>query len=617
MDFILKPLITVIMPVYNCEKYILEAVESILQQTYTNFELILIDDCSTDATLQICKSFQDDRIVIIEKERNSGYTNSLNYGLSIAKGKYIARMDGDDISLPMRFEKQVDFLEANEDIVLCGTQYNIIGTEKVCNHPLTHDEIKVKLLSGSYIAHPTVMFKKDFFDKHNLSYNSKMEPAEDYDLWSRVVFLGRVENLKDVLLQYRVHEQQTSIVKNERQEFLANKIRLNLLQKIIPEKVLLSNRLIFLNTFKNGIIDVKLLKDNFDFFNLLLKKNKEKKVFDTNLFANYIKDEKFRLWQDFKDKNKLGIITLKNILILMPVFFLKKSLNRIGIYFQTTFIKVKKRSVAFLKFFKIDREIKYFLFFLKDKMQFYYFICSNSILFKQNLNYKRIPIIIISFNQLFYLKKMIDYLLKNGYINIVIIDNNSSYPPLLDYFDAIENKLTIHRLNENYGHLVFWKVKELFDKYSQGFYVVTDSDIVPNEKCPDDFLKEFIKIIIRNKEVTKVGFSLKIDDIPDTNPNKQKVIDWESQFWKNKKKEGNYKAAIDTTFALYRPKYKYNKNNFYDAIRTKEPYCAIHGGWYLDITNLTEEQVYYFKSCNDSSSWRIDSNGKLNTKDYG
>ncbi len=612
-----SPLITVLMPVYNCENYIFEAVESILKQTYHNFELIIIDDCSTDNTIAKIKEFTDDRIHLIQKEKNSGHTNSLNFGLQIAKGKYIARMDGDDISLPMRFEKQVSFLEANEDVVLCGTQYKVIGTEKVCNHPLSHDEIKVKLLLGSYIAHPTVMFKKEFFDNHNLSYNSEMEPAEDYDLWSRVVFLGRVANLKEVLLHYRVHEQQMSKVKNEKQEFLANKIRLNLLKKIIYDLSFYSNIFILSNQVNNKKLDVKLFKENVNFLNLLRKKNNENGVFDSKLFINYIENEKSRLWGIFKDNNIINIITIKDILIFMPLFFLKKGISKIGFFFKNFIFELKDKGVFLLKFFKIEKKIKSFLNFCKDKFKFYYFICSDIILFKQNIDFKQIPIIIISFNQLFYLKKLIDYLLNNGYKNIIVIDNNSSYPPLLNYFQIMESKLTIHRLNENHGHLVFWKVKELYDKYSSGFHVVTDSDIVPDEKCPDDFLKQFIKIIIRNKEITKVGFSLKIDDIPDTNPNKQKVIDWESQFWKNIKKDGNYKAAIDTTFALYKPKYKYDKSNFYDAIRTKEPYCAIHGGWYLDVTNLTDEQAYYFNSCNESSSWRIDSSGKLNTKDYG
>ena len=233
------------------------------------------------------------------------------------------------------------------------------------------------------------------------------------------------------------------------------------------------------------------------------------------------------------------------------------------------------------------------------------------------MDYKSIPIIIISFNQLFYLKQLIDFLKEHKYKNIVIIDNNSSYKPLLDYFDTIASTVTLHRLKENCGHLVFWNNKELFKKYSKGYYVVTDPDIVPVNECPEDFVLHFKRILDRNYQVTKVGFSLKIDDIPDSNPNKQKVIDWESQFWNNQNKEGDYYASIDTTFALYRPKSDYkNLSYFLRAIRTNQPYTAIHGGWYFDIKNLTDEQNNYLKIANESSSWNIDINGKLYTKDY-
>lgn len=232
----------------------------------------------------------------------------------------------------------------------------------------------------------------------------------------------------------------------------------------------------------------------------------------------------------------------------------------------------------------------------------------------QTLNYKSIPIIIISFNQLYYLKQLVDFLKKHNYSNIVIIDNNSTYKPLLDYFDTIESIVTLHRLNDNLGHLVFWKNKELFNKYSKGYYAVTDADIVPDAGCPEDFLEHFKKILNKNLQVTKVGFSLKIDDIPDTNLNKQKVIDWESQFWNTQNRNGDFISKIDTTFALYRPGFYYNEQNFYDACRTKTPYEARHGGWYLDNNNLTVEQLYYFANCNESSSWRINKKGEIQNK---
>jgi len=248
---------------------------------------------------------------------------------------------------------------------------------------------------------------------------------------------------------------------------------------------------------------------------------------------------------------------------------------------------------------------------VKVTYAFYVTILFKPILIKQSINYKSIPIIIISFNQLYYLKQLVTFLQKHKYTKIVIIDNNSTYKPLLDYFESIGSSVTLHKLKDNHGHLVFWKSKELYDEYSKGYYIVTDADIVPDPDCPSDFVRYFKKILDRNQKITKVGFSLKIDDIPETNPNKQKVINWESQFWKNKNRKGCYLAAIDTTFALYKPNYEYNEQSFLRAIRTEKPYQARHGGWYLDTKNLTEEQMFYFATCNESSAWRVDKLGNL------
>lgn len=225
---------------------------------------------------------------------------------------------------------------------------------------------------------------------------------------------------------------------------------------------------------------------------------------------------------------------------------------------------------------------------------------------------KTFPIIIISFNQLFYLKKLISFLKNSGYVNIIIIDNNSSYTPLLSYFENIKDEVIIHRLNHNYGHKVFWNQDYFFRIYGKGYYVVTDADIVPNSDCPTNFLSKFKEVLDRNKEVTKVGFSLRLDTIPVENPHKDRIVKWEQKFWKRKNLEGNYIADIDTTFAIYRPSEKKAiDNSFYKGIRMRAPFLALHGGWYINPQNLTEEQSYYMQHANGSSSWRLDEKGNI------
>lgn len=229
-SLIATPTITVLMPVYNCEEYIFESVESILNQTYKNFEFLIIDDCSTDRTVEICKAFNDERIVIIKKEENSGYTTSLNYGLSIAKGKYIARMDGDDISLPERFEKQISFMKSNRDVVVCGSAYSIIGTNQLINVPENNEQIKVALLKGNCMAHPSVMIRKEKLQELNLSYDLSKEPSEDYDLWVRLVASSKIHNLQEILLKYRVHTAQVSQKRKQQQRESTFSSKLQMLQ---------------------------------------------------------------------------------------------------------------------------------------------------------------------------------------------------------------------------------------------------------------------------------------------------------------------------------------------------------------------------------------------------
>jgi glycosyltransferase involved in cell wall biosynthesis len=225
-----NPKITVLMPVYNCELYIREAVDSILNQTFIDFEFLIIDDASTDATVAIIKTYTDPRIQLIQKPENSGYTNSLNHGLSIARGEYIARMDGDDISLPERFAKQVTFLDAHQDVVLCGTFYSIIGKEKVITVPENFEDIKLALLRKCCFGHPTVMIRKNSLDRLLVIYDVNKEPAEDYDLWVRLLAIGKMHNLQEVLLNYRVHDSQVSQKREKQQINSALEARLNILQ---------------------------------------------------------------------------------------------------------------------------------------------------------------------------------------------------------------------------------------------------------------------------------------------------------------------------------------------------------------------------------------------------
>ncbi|MFV0156671.1 glycosyltransferase family 2 protein [Empedobacter falsenii] len=237
----------------------------------------------------------------------------------------------------------------------------------------------------------------------------------------------------------------------------------------------------------------------------------------------------------------------------------------------------------------------------------------------QRKNPFSIPIIIINFNQLYYLKQLIDFLLKRGFENIVIIDNKSTYPPLLEYYKEIKDQVHIEFMKENAGHMVFFENKFLQKKYGKGYYVLTDADIVPNENLPENFMSIMINDLDRYfKRVTKVGFALRIDDLIDNFPLKSKVIEWESRYWRNPIEKDKFLVGIDTTFALYKPYYpsKFKNLEFKNGLRLSNMFTAKHGGWYKDIYNLTEEEKFYQQNASKSSSWNFNEEGEMFFKRY-
>ena len=226
------PVVSVIMPIYNCISYIAQAIDSILNQTFTDFELIIIDDCSTDGTAGVVDGYTDKRINFITKPKKTGLVASLNTGLSLAKGQYIARMDGDDISAPERLQKQVDFLVQHRDVMLCGTAYELLNARQIVSYPAGHDDIKLALLEYCPLGHPTVMICNDFLQDHNLRYNPDFEAAEDYELWTRLIWLGKAANMPDVLLTYRDHPLQYSNSNKSNQVKNSHLSRINMLAKV-------------------------------------------------------------------------------------------------------------------------------------------------------------------------------------------------------------------------------------------------------------------------------------------------------------------------------------------------------------------------------------------------
>jgi len=229
-----RPKVSVIMPIYNGEAFLTQAINSILTQSFTNFEFIIINDASTDSTGQILADFakKDSRIFVITNSTNLKIARSLNRGIEIAKGEYIARMDADDISLPHRLEKQVIFMDTHPEIGVSGTWMTIYGTQEVWAPPLFDDNIKANLFFESCLYHPTIIMQKKVINIAD--YDHEMLPAEDYNFWTKLAIHGDVKfaNISEPLLEYRTCPQGTKQVYKLEQMVHANQVRKKLLAHI-------------------------------------------------------------------------------------------------------------------------------------------------------------------------------------------------------------------------------------------------------------------------------------------------------------------------------------------------------------------------------------------------
>jgi glycosyltransferase involved in cell wall biosynthesis len=249
------PIISVVMSIYNePEKWLRESIESILNQTFVNFEFIIIND-NPDRELNnlLLNEYKanDIRIIIINNDKNIGLTKSLNIGLKLTKGKYIARMDADDISLSKRLQIQLDLLNSHPNIGVCGTGVKIMGLKSLflrrrLYYPISSNQIRTEIIFKNPMAHPTIMLRKELIFKNNLFYNEKLNSAQDYELWSRIIIFKNFHNINKCLLKYRLSPNQISNKFNKKQIVISNNIRLNILKKIFnakEEEIYLHNKI--------------------------------------------------------------------------------------------------------------------------------------------------------------------------------------------------------------------------------------------------------------------------------------------------------------------------------------------------------------------------------------
>ncbi|GFO64356.1 glycosyltransferase [Geomonas paludis] len=225
------PKVSVVMPVYNGGRFVAEAIDSILRQSFTDFEFLVVDDGSTDDSAAVLRSFSDPRMRLLGDGVNRGVVGALNLGFAAAAGRYVARMDADDVSLPDRLQRQVDFLDANPGIDVCGGWMEAFDGRgaTLWQAPLEDSEIRSWFLFENVIYHPTVMLRRSVLLDGTVRYDRDFPHAEDYELWTRMLDTWRFANLGEVLLCYRLHDQSVGQRENTTQRETGARVRRRLL----------------------------------------------------------------------------------------------------------------------------------------------------------------------------------------------------------------------------------------------------------------------------------------------------------------------------------------------------------------------------------------------------
>lgn len=327
MDFPVS--ISVIMATYNTEIPMLrEAVDSILNQTFGDFEFIIIDDGSTNDSVDYLRSITDKRVRVIRNPENVGITKSLNIGLGDARGKYIARMDADDISMPERFAREYSFMEEHPEVIVCGARIGIIDensnvTKKArkSKTPEDMESYRVRMLfQNPGPIHPTAFMRHEKLIENNISYNEQLRYAQDYGMWETVSHYGVIVTIEEELLYHRRHGKQITTARRDVQmqcdKMTQKKILTDLLGEVSDDEV------DFHYTYSTGYFpDARISPEVSDWYGRLVKANRERRIYDSKkLKKRILTIEKNLIRQTIKLDNLSGIGKVRIVFRYLPFF---------------------------------------------------------------------------------------------------------------------------------------------------------------------------------------------------------------------------------------------------------------------------------------------------------
>ena len=294
--------LSVVMPVYNAAQYVGAAIASLLQQSFTDFEMIIVNDGSTDGSNREIKRIFDPRIRLIEFDSNRGVVDALNAGLDHARGRLIARMDADDLSRADRFARQVRFLDRHPNIGIVGTGWTFFGTRDGGDcYRSTPARLKASLPFGAPFSHPTVMFRRSLIADHGLRYDRAFEAAEDYEMWARFARVTDMANLRAPLLAQRIHGASVSHVHRTRQRQSAARARQGIMHWIMAaapdaDSLALHERIIDLLNDRHGIAaDEDFLQRSEHWFSRLHAANAQSRRLDPAAFRAVLSEQWYKL----------------------------------------------------------------------------------------------------------------------------------------------------------------------------------------------------------------------------------------------------------------------------------------------------------------------------------
>ncbi len=309
------PRITVLMSVYNGESHLSEAIESILQQTFTDFEFLIIDDGSNDNTSEILLRYskKDKRIRVVRNENNIGLTRSLNRGIDLAKGEYIARMDADDFSLPTRFTRQIAYMDAHPKVGVVGSYLVKHFNDKsdIAKYPCNHDMIHAGLLTGPKIFHPTAFIRAAILRRHRIYYTNEFKYAQDFDLWVKIAKYADLANIPEVLCHQRIHENSISNSNRQEQDYFAARIRQTQLEEILGTTISSTEYHFFEEIIrKTRKPDRESLEKCIYIVNEILKNNMTMKIYDNNSLNTVLLGTAYSYYRTSSSKMRFGFIKL-------------------------------------------------------------------------------------------------------------------------------------------------------------------------------------------------------------------------------------------------------------------------------------------------------------------